>query len=634
MKTQKSTGELRMVTRMAFWRMLATILFLVPVLTQPVAGQDGRRTSGPEEATHFDYSNSHAFPEIFSPYITPFVPNPRLENSRRLPNLIVEGKLMLRLDDAIALALENNLDIEVARYNLPIAQTDYLRAKGGGATRGVAGSFQSTTAFSGSLGGGLGSSGSSGGVGAGGTLGGGINSVGSAGCCDPSVYAFYGWSNAITPLNYTVVSGVAVETTHQAYFQSGYSQGFLTGTSFGVSEYSYRLSSNTTTSLFNPEFVSGVSVGFSQNLLAGYGYRANALFIRQGRNNQKYAESVFRQSVITQAAAVMSTYYDLLADEEKIRVAQEGLQNAQKLLENNQVELKIGAVAQYDVLRSQEEVALRKQDLLAAQNTFSQDAQSLKAKISKSFNEQLATVEIAPTDRLPEPHPDDVPPLAEALREAARHRPEIEQADINLRNQEYTIQARRNSLLPQLQVYASYNLSGLGGALRPTFANVFQNDYPNVQYGVTLGIPLRNRTAQADAARALLEQRQLQMKLQDAKNQAVWDVSKAVSAVEQAKSQLDAALNLVTISRQVLGMQQQKFTLASATVEDVITAQSNLANAQGNVVTARATYAKALIQFEQATGTLLDRNNIDLSEAVQGEVHHAPNIPGTREPAN
>jgi outer membrane protein TolC len=220
--------------------------------------------------------------------------------------------------------------------------------------------------------------------------------------------------------------------------------------------------------------------------------------------------------------------------------------------------------------------------------------------------------------------------LAEALREAARHRPEIEQADINLRNQEYTIQARRNSLLPTLQLSAAYSFAGLGGALRPTFANVFQNDYPNLSYSVTLGIPIRNRTAQADAARALLEQRQLQMKLQDAKNQAVWDVSKAVSAVQQAKSQLDAASNLAAISRQVLGMQQQKFTLAAATVEDVIVAQGNLANAEGNVVKARAAYAKALIQYEQATGTVLDRNNINLSEAIQGEVERARNIPGTR----
>jgi outer membrane protein TolC len=253
----------------------------------------------------------------------------------------------------------------------------------------------------------------------------------------------------------------------------------------------------------------------------------------------------------------------------------------------------------------------------------------MKAKISKSFNEELATVEIAPSDRLPEPHPDDVPALAEALREAASHRPEIEQADINLRNQQLTIQSRRNALLPSLDVYAAYNFSGLGGALRPTFANIFQNDYPNFSYGVSLGIPLRNRTAQADAARAALEQRQLQMKFQDAKNQAVWDVSKAVSAVQQAQGQLDATLKLATVARRVLGMQQQKFTLASATVEDVITAQRNLATADGNVVKARATYAKALIQFEQATGTLLE---IELADALDGEVRRAPNIPGTPQP--
>ena len=448
------------------------------------------------------------------------------------------------------------------------------------------------------------------------------------------MYAFYGGTNSTTPLNYTVVSGVPVETSHFGYFQAGYSQGFVSGTSVGVSEYSYRLSDNTTTSLFNPEFVTGLSIGFSQNLLNGFGKRANARFIRIGRNNLKYSMSVFRQSVITQVAAVMTTYYDLLADQESIRVAQESLGYAQKLLESNQAELKIGAVAQYDVLRSQEEVAARQQDLLAAGNTFSQDAQSMKAKISKTFTTQLATVDIAPTDKLPEPHLDDVPTLDEALKEAASHRPEIEQADLNVRNQEFAIQATRNALLPSVQVFATYSFAGLGGALRTTFANVFDNDYPNLSYGVQVGFPFRNRQAQADAARAVLEQRQLQMKLQDAKNQAVWDVSKAVSAVEQARTTLNATLKVAAVSRQVLDMQQQKFSLASATVEDVITAQRNLATAEGNVVRDRAVYAKALIQYEQATGTLLDRNNIEMSEAVEGEVHHAPNIPGTHDPAN
>ena len=286
---------------------LATIPFLVLFFPGPVACQEARGTTASSDVTHIDYSNNHGtFPNIFSPYFARYVPSPRLDNSQRLQNLIADGKLVLALDDAIALALENNLDIAVARYNLPIAQTDLLRAKGGGATRGVAGSYQSTTLFSGSLGGGVSSGGGGGGGGAGGTLGGGINSVGSAACCDPSVFAFYGWSNAITPLNYTVVSGVPIETTHLAYVQGGYSQGFLTGTSVGVSEYSYRLSDNTTTSLFNPEFVSGLSIGFSQNLLNGFGARANGRFIRIGRNNLKYSMSVFRQSVIAQVAAVMT----------------------------------------------------------------------------------------------------------------------------------------------------------------------------------------------------------------------------------------------------------------------------------------------------------------------------------------
>jgi outer membrane protein TolC len=627
-----------METRAPFWRFLAVIPFLLfPTLglgeDAPEGSKGGGRPTQQTEVTHIDYANNHgSIPNVFSPYLARFVPAPRLDNSGRLNDLISEGKLMLGLDDAIALALENNLDIAVARYNLPIAQTDLLRAKGGGATRGVAGAYQSTTLFSGSLGGGSSGGGSSGG-GAGGTLGGtSINSVGSAGCCDPSVYAFYGQTSATTPLNYKIVSGVYVETSHFGYFTSGYSQGFVTGTSVGVSEYSYRLADNTTTSLFNPEFVTGLSIGFSQNLLNGFGKRANARFIRIGRNNLKYSMSVFRQSVIAQVAAVMSTYYDLLADQESIRVAKESLGYAQKLLDSNQAELKMGAVAQYDVIRSQEEVAARQQDLLAAENTFSQDAQSMKAKISKTFNEELATVEISPTDQLPEPHPDDVPPLAEALREAASHRPEIEQADINLRNQDYTIEGTRNALLPSVQVFATYGFQGLGGALRPTFANFLDNNYPSLSYGVSVGIPFRNRVAQADAARAVLEQRQLQMKLQDAKNQAVWDVSKAVSAVEQARTTLDATLKVAAVSRQVLDMQQQKFTLGTATVEDVITAQNNLATAEGNVVKNRAAYAKALIQFEQATGMLLDRNKISLDEAVEGEVHRAPNIPGTHEP--
>jgi outer membrane protein TolC len=606
------------------------LLVLFPA--RPAACQNGQGASARDESTRFDYSKPHGFPRGFYPYTFPSLPGPRLGNSQRLQDLIVDGKLTLTLDDAIALALENNLEIAVTRYDLPIAQTDLLRARGGGATRGVAGSYQSTTLFSGSLGGGVGSAGGVGAGGAGGVLGGGIDRVGSSPCCDPSLRVSYGWSNAITPLNYTVVSGVPIDTTHQESASAGYSQGFLTGTSLFVSESSSRLTSNTTKSIFNPELVSDVSVGISQHLLRGFGTRANARFILIARNDVKYSASVFRQNVIAALAVVMTSYYDLLADQESIRMAQGGLEYSQKLLADNQGEAKSGPAAQYDVLRSQEEVALREQVLLAAQNTFSQDGQSLKAKLSKSFNEELAQVEIIPSDRLPEPSPEDVPALDEALREAASHRPEIEQVELTLRNQQVVLQSIHNALMPSLDVYASYYLAGLDGALSPTFTNILRGDFPNFSFGVTLDMPLRNRTAQADAERALLEQRRLQVKLQDAKNMAVWAVNKAWTGVRQSRNQLDAVQKLVALARQVLEMQQEKFTRALCAVEEVITAQQNLAIAQGHVVRAHVAYAKALIQYEEVTGTLLERHNIEMSEAVNGEVRSVPNAPGTREP--
>ena len=436
-----------MVTRTPFWRLLAAVPFLVLFFPEPAACQEAQGTSVRDESTRFDYSRSHSFPRGFYLYTVPALPGPRLDNSPRLQDLIVGGKLTLTLGDAIALALENNLEIAVTRYDLPIAQTDLLRAKGGGATRGVAGSYQSTTLFSGSLGGGVGSAGGVGAGGAGGVLGGGINRVGSTGCCDPNLRVSYGW----------------------------------------------------------------------------------------------------------------------------------GLEYAQKLLADNEGEAKSKPAAQYDVLRSQEEVALRQEDLLAAQHTFSQDGQSLKAKLSKSFNEELASMEIIPSDRLPEPRPGDVPTLAEALKEAAAHRPEIEQVEWNLHNQQIVIQSIHNSLLPSLDVYASYYRAGLDGALSPTFTNILHGDFPNYSVAVTLDMPLRNRTAQADAERALLEQRRLQVKPQNAKNQAVWDVNKAWSGVQQSRDQLETDQKLVTLSRQVLEMLRQRSTLASVAVEEVITAQQNLA---------------------------------------------------------
>ncbi len=614
--------------RLAVPPVLALGLALLLPVTGLAAQKASRHSSKPAEATLYDYTRSTTFPHLLAPYSPPFVPRTRLANSSLVDELISGGKLDLSLADAIALAIENNLDIGVARYDLPIAQTDLLRAKAGGAARGVAGATLSQTLFGGALGTGVGGGGGAGGGGAGGFVGGGIPSVGGASCCDPHVSVQYGWGYTVTPLNYLAITGVPVVSAHTSYTSASYGQGFLTGTSVVFNISSARQTTNSITQLFNPDITSDYTVGITQSLLRGFGKRANAQFIRIAENDQKFSKSVFRQKVIDTVTKVISTYYDLLADQENIHVAKEALGYAQELLRDNQEEKKIGAAAQLDVAQSELDVANRQQDLLTAQNTFEQDSQTMKSLISRSFNGRIAAVDVNPVDHLPNPHPDDIPTLAEALRKGATHRPEIEQAMVNLKNQQITIKATHNELLPSLNAFAAFSPQGQEGAYGPAFSQVFRNRYPGYGYGISLSIPIRNRQAQADAARALLEQRQMEMKLQQARNQMVWDVSKAVSQVHEAKGELDAAVKVAALARQTFEMTRDKFAAGRSTVDEVITAQTQLGTAENQEVKARAAYAKALVNYEQATGTLLSRNHIELSNAVRGTAPHPANIPG------
>ena len=606
---------------------LTALIFLLPCNGWG-AQEPSKQSSKPAEATLYDYTHSPGFPDIISIYSAPYVPQARLANSSLLDELIVGDKLNLSLEDAIALAIENNLDIGVARYNLPLAQANLLRTRAGGAARGVAGASLSQAIFSGAIGTGIGGGGGAGGGSAGGALGGGIPYVGGASCCDPYVSMQYDWGYTVTPLGYTTISGVPVETAHAGFFSTSVGQGFLTGTSVVASVSGFRNSNNTLTQLFNPSLTSNLTVGITQKLLNGFGRRANASNIRIAMNEQKYSQSVFRQKVIDTVTKVISTYYDLLADQENIRVAKEALGYAQKLLEDNQEEKKIGAAAQLDVAQAELDVANRQQDMLTAENKFEQDSQSMKSLVSRSFSGQIAAVSINPTGILPNPHPNDIPSLPAAIKEGEANRPEINQAEVNLKNQRITIQATRNALLPSLNVFAAYSPQGQEGALGAALGQVFRGRYPGYGFGVSLEIPIRNRLAQADAATALLEQRQEEMKLRQAQNQMVWDVSKAVSSVHQAQGKLQAATKVASLARQTYDMTHEKFAAGRATVREVITAQTQLGTAENEVVQARAGYAKALIDFEQATGTLLSRHNIELSEAVEGKAPHPANIPG------
>jgi outer membrane protein len=605
-------------------------------------GLDAQDTE-PLKMTAPEYGNTRWFPTFWNPYTTPRVPEQKMSNSERLHSLIRDGKLRLSVEGAIALALENNMDIVIARAQPAFAKTDILRAKGGGAARGVQGAFQSSALYSGAIGGGVsGFSGSSTSSAGGVTGGGGATDVGSIGCCDPTAGVSFGWDRRVSPLNYIVVSGLPVVTNQTTNISTYFGQGFLTGTSYAVGISGYRQSTTSLNTLFNPAVPTGLTLGFHQKLLNGFGYRANAKFIRIAKNNAKIADSAFRQQVITTIAQTLNLYWDLLVYQENVRVAEQSLTLAQKLLSDNMKQVEIGTLAPIEVVRAKAEVAARQQDLIVAQTNLRQQQELLKAVISKQVDKQLASVTVDPTDTLPEPKPDDVPPLDEALQLAASNRPEIEQAELNLRNQAITIKANRNALLPSLDIFATYAPTGLSGnqlidgsvipaGWTDSLSGVFKGNYPDYSFGFNLQIPIRNRQAQADAARALVEQRQLEAQLQKAKNDIAQQVRNAEIALTQAKAQIEAAREAVSLARQTFDAEQKKFRLGESTVFLVIQAQRDLTTAEGNEVKARSAYAKALTQFAQATGTVLAKYHVEMTDALEGRVSRTPIIPGTQE---
>jgi len=426
------------------------------------------RTTNP--AT-MEFGNTGWFPSFWGPYSSPYVPQPRMSNSERVHSLISGGKLRLSIEDALALALENNLDISVARYNLGFAQTDLLRAKSGGATRGVPGAFSSSALFAGAIGGGISGISSSSTTSASGVTGsGGATNVGVIGCCDPVAGAQFGWDRRTSPLNYTVVSGAPVVTTQTSNGVAYFGQGFLTGTSYAVAVSGYRQSTTSLNTLFNPVVPTSLTVGFDQQLLNGFGYRANAKFIRIAQNDLKISNSIFRQQVITTVAQVLNLYWDYLSYKENVRVAGQALAFSEKLLSDNKRQVEIGTLAPIEVVRAESEVASDQQSLIVAQTSLQQQAELIKTALARKVDSELISAQIDAVDKLPQPTPDDIPPLDQALKQALQNRPEVEQADLNVRYESIVVKANRNALLPTLDLFATYaptGLSGLSSVLGP-----------------------------------------------------------------------------------------------------------------------------------------------------------------------
>lgn len=618
--------------------MVLVISLMAGALPGDLHAQQASGQKAPQEKGAFSYTSGQS---VFKAYSYPYVPPPTLTNSPQLDQLIVNNKLNLSLNAAIELALQNNLDIAVARYQLPLARLDILRTKAGSAARGVSGATLSNALFTGAIGAGVGGVSGPGGTGGGGFSGGGVVSTSSLGPGDPIAGVTFGWNSSSTPLNFATVQGVSVLGSHTSAYNTFFGKGFFTGTSFVASVSGTRDSSTSTTSLFNPSIPTTLTVGLNQSLLKGFGRRANAVFIRIANNDLHIADTVFKKQVITTVAAVLNAYYTLLADRDQVRVAQSAVNYSQKLVEDDKKQVQIGTLAPLDVVQAESELASDQQSLIVAQTTYLQQQEVIKTLISKSVTPELASVQIDATNNLPEPKPNDIPPLDQALTDALKNRPELRQDQLNMRNQDYTIQSNRNGLLPTLDAFATYQSNGLAGlpfegfagagpgGLGDSLSQIFSGKYPSYSVGLTFSIPIGNHVQQANAAQAVVEMHEMQTSLQRDKNTIEQDVRNAEIAVTQAKAQIEAALKARTYAQQALDAEIKKLRLGVSTTLNVILLQRDLITAEGNLAKARQAYAQALVQFNQATGTILEAHNIVLSDPETGEYTRKPNIPGT-----
>ncbi len=578
-----------------------------------------------------------SFPSIVRPYKPEPVPPVDVNNSPRLHDLIRDGTLRLSLAEALMLAIENNLDISVQRYILPIAQTDVLRTSSGQAARGVTGALVPSGLSQGALGVGVNAAGGIGGVGAAGGIsgGGGAVAIGQSGNFDPSVSINASYDRTVSPLNSIVVAGVPTVTTYSGASSVNYAQMFPQGASFTMSVNGIAQNSTQNNLLFNPAVVSRMALGFNQPLLAGAGFLPNKRFVMVAANNLQTSRDLFTEQVTTSVVQVENAYWNLAAAHDQVAAAQQTFGAAQQLVNDTKVKVEFGSAARIDVTSAQSAAASAERDLITAQTGFNLQQAQLKAMLSKQIDPDLERAEIETTDPLPDPATGPAPNFDDALKAALSSRPELSTATRNLKNQDVTVAFTKNALLPAVSAFGMYAAAGLAGdTLNVTqgLGNSLYEDingaYPEYAAGVTAAITIRNRSAQADSLRARLEDQQLQVQLKQSQRQIGLEVRQAIISLVQGRSQVESAREAVRLANESVDAEQAKYQSGLSTPYNIVLRQRDLASARQSLVGAEATYARALVDFDRATGQTLERNGIQLSDAIVGEVSRTPTPTG------
>jgi len=578
-----------------------------------------------------------------------------LTNSPRLGQIVRAGNMYLSLSDAIALAIENNLDVELERYSLAEANSELLRAKGGGLLRGLSYNLAEAPVGIGGPASPLVTTAASGTISVGsvptnpselGVLAEQQTNLSIQGAIpfsngsaipqfDPAITGQLNWLHQTTPETDFQSVGANTLVTNTTLGNIGYSQAFGPGTALNVGFNNSWETLNGTSSSLTPFTSSNLGVTVTQPLLRGFGLAVNRRFIRIAKNEQRIADLLVRQQLIATVFGIVRLYTDLVALYEDVKVKEETLATAEKFYSDTKAQVEEGTQAPVELTRANAQVYSIRQDLINSRGLLEEQEAIVKSVITRrSANEpDILNARIIPTDSLVLPEKEELPPIQDLLAEAFRNRPDLGQAGLQVENSQVTLEGSRNALLPELDlvgVAQNSALAGqqnaLGGVADPAFLGGYGSaleqlaarKYPTYGIGVQLNLPLRNRIAQADAARDEIQLRQTEVRMQQLRNQAQLEVEDALVAMRKARASYEAAFQTQALQQESLEAEQAKFEVGASTSFFVIQYQGYLAQAKSTVVAAKGAYLKARAALERAVGTILDDNHVSIPDAIRG----------------
>jgi outer membrane protein TolC len=580
-----------------------------------------------------------------APYKASTAPELDLSNTPRLQSLIRDGKIYISLHDAIAVAIENNLDLAYFRYNFPIAQTDILRTKAGSPANGVNTAIVQGTqgGFAASTGGGGGSSGSGFSAGNGGIVTSTLGAGTSVSSFDPYL-TFQGYvDHTVVQEANQILTGVPVLKTNTIEVLSSYSQSFPIGTNLNINYLGQRVAQNSPDNLINPELYSNFQLIISQPLLAGFGVATNERFIRIAKRNSQITDLAFKAQVIATVTQVENIYWDLVDAYEGEQISERSLGFANKNLSDDQKQLELQAIPAMQVMTDQSAVATAEGNLTVARASLRLNELLMKNALTKIDDPSIDEMPVIPLDLHADADPNADKTIDDLVAEAEKKRPEVAIYQMQAEVQKQALKDINSELLPTLNMYGLYAGAGTAGPTNPLcnsntqdctttlptgfpamFENTFNYSSPEYRVGVTLSINLRNRQAKADQFRAVLQYRQSQISSEQQQKGIRFDVRNSKFALEQAQAHVDASQKARDLAQKTFDITKQEQLLGAKSGLDTLNSESALAQAELALDAAETAFEKAKVDIDRATGDTLERTGVSIDDAKLGVVTHAP----------